>query len=130
MRGGLAGQLRRPFRRPPCAVHGYGGDAFLTVRPAGVLAVTLAACWLAVAAFPPAGRSASRASGGHGGRLVISPRARQAVRSDVVEIAVRSTDESARLQARLNGIAIGGAFTPVRRGVRRLAASLSYGLRR
>lgn len=63
-------------------------------------------------------------------RLVLTPVGGQVVRSDLVRIAVRSSDQPGALRVRLNGAAVGIDFGPGHRGVRTLVASVSHGLRR
>lgn len=63
-------------------------------------------------------------------RVVVSPRAGQVVHRNRVRIRVRARDLSGVLRARLNGVDVSGEFSRARRGVRRLDASLSHGLRR
>lgn len=100
-----------------------------TVSLLGALLVLVAVIAVAVA-MPDASRAGGPRGSGAVGRLVLSPRPGQVVRSNAALVRVRSGKGDKILGARLNGRKIGGAFGRPRRGVRSLRASLSYGLRR
>jgi hypothetical protein len=85
---------------------------------------------LSLLAAGTATSGATAASGRQTQRLVVNPRGGEVIRSDLVRIAIRSSDEPVALNVRLNGVAIGRDFTPEDRGVRTLVASISHGLRR
>ena len=85
---------------------------------------------LSLVAASAAATSAGAAPGSRVQRLVLRPRGGQVVRSDLVRIAVRSSDEPGALHVRLNGVAVGSGFSSGHGGVRTLVASVSHGLRR
>ena len=88
------------------------------------------AALLSLVAASTAATAADAAPGPRTQRLVLTPVGGQVIRSDLLRIAVRSSDQLGALRVRLNGVAVGSDFGPGHRGVRTLVASVSHGLRR
>jgi hypothetical protein len=88
------------------------------------------ACIAALAAVAVVGFTAEAAPAEAANRLVLSPAKGQVTHNHRVAIRVRSSDRVGALSVRLNGRQIGDRFGPSsRKGVRRLSASISDGLR-
>lgn len=83
-----------------------------------------------VAAAAPAASAAGSTERAGPKRVVVTPRQGQVFGAHRVKIKVRARGLSGVLGVRLNGERIGGSFSRPRHGVRKLQASISYGLKR
>ena len=99
------------------------------MRPRSLAPPLLALLALGLAA-PAQGSAAPTADAAEAGRTVVSPRPGQVVRAHRVWLRARTGKLSNRVSVRLNGTQLRRDLSFPRRGVRRLQASLSHGLRR
>ena len=98
------------------------------MRPRSLAPLLLTLLALGLAA-PAQGSAAPTADAAKAGRTVVSPRPGQVVRAHRVWLRVRTGKLSNRVSVRLNGTQLRRDLSFPRRGVRRVRASLSHGLR-